>query len=387
MTKLNLPLRWRITLMTIIITLGSSLAIVLAINMDISRRIPTFTNEIIQIEAGHQGAFGSVGLSPYEKPFGTLEGANEVQVIIEDEVSRIYTTSFIILLISILFSGISTYFMVNKALQPVHDLRHRIKNSNENNLLHHLDVSGPEDEIKELTRSFNQLLTKLNHAFTSQKRFNFAVAHELKTPLAIIKTNIDVLHDHEVKTIEDYAQVVALIEKTVGKMNAVVEGLFDLVNEEQAPLDDEVDLKEVMEHVIEDLELFAKKHQVTLHSHLEPLPLFKGNEVLLYRALYNLVENGIKYNQPHGMVYITCQVTKQTIKIKVIDDGIGIPSSELNKIIQPFYQCELKQNTDGLGLGLFFVSSVLQLHHAHMHIDSIVHEGSTFTLFFPRSQP
>ncbi|MBZ9685191.1 HAMP domain-containing histidine kinase [Clostridium estertheticum] len=389
MNKLNITLKWRFTLLTVILIAISCVAIVTSMNIDIKRTIPTgsLTSSYTENFKAKEN-----GISP-ALPTGSIDNSqSSTAAIVASEatmakaVSSIYTGSIITLLIIISLGGISAYLIADKALKPVQVLNENIKNISENNLLANLEVQGPHDEIKELTISFNQMLAKLNNAFTSQKRFNASVAHELKTPLAAMKINIDVLNDGEQKTVEEYKETLDIVEKSVGKMNSMIETLLDLVREENTSLDDQVYVVNIIEDVVEDLTIIAETNHIALDFKiLTSVSSIKGNEVLLYRAIYNVVENSIKYNKLNGKVTVNCEQEKDTIRIEIKDTGKGIPIEEINNIFEPFYRVDRfnVNSSNGMGLGLSLTKSTITIHGGEIKVYSEPDRGTRVTISLP----
>lgn len=375
--------------MTIFLIVLSSVALTIAINRDIRKSIPMTSANILGQDVELQ-----INIDEVMGEENEFDSNNEVAIISPEQyevaittaVSNIYTTSIATLIIIIFLGGISAYFVVNKALNPIKNLNDNIKSINENNLLSNLKVDGPQDEIKELTISFNQMLAKLNNAFTSQKRFNAVIAHELKTPLAVMKTNIDILNDYEEKTPEMYQETIEIVKASVGKLNNMIETLLDLVRQENASLDDEVDIKQIIEDVVEDLTVVAKEKNIILKYHtLMDHPLIKGNEILLYRAIYNVVENGIKYNSSYGQVDIYSSQNKNVIEVQIQDTGKGISEEEQNLIFEPFYRID-KVNVEthmGLGLGLSLTQSTVTIHGGEIAVYSKENQGTRFIIRLP----
>ncbi|WP_312368589.1 sensor histidine kinase [Lachnoclostridium sp.] len=403
MKKLKLTLRWRVTLITILVMLISSVAIVIFININISRIMPEVTNTLIVVTSGSTNLspsqnksepFYSSGsatldsnpLSGYNPNNITGESASAQANIITDTMHKakndMYLWSLIILFAAISVGGIVAYFIVGRALRPVRLLSRKIKDVNSHNLTEALPMAGPNDEIKELTLSFNSMLSKLENAFSSQQRFNVNVAHELKTPLAVLKLNIDVLNEMQEKTPNDYNDTLAIVEQTAMKMNAMIEALLDTARQENASLDDDVDLKEVVSDVAEDLQPIAKKKEVEIICNIKPVPIFKGNEVLLYRAIYNIVENAIKYNQQGGSVSISLREHEHQIELNINDTGNGIATEELQHIFEPLYRIK-KEMTDGYGLGLALTKSAIAIHAGEINVTSKLGQGTKFDILIP----
>ena len=279
-----------------------------------------------------------------------------------------------------------TYFVVNNALIPIVELNKNIKKINEDNLNSNLSIKGANDEIKELTISFNKMIAKLENAFASQKRFNSSVAHELKTPLAVIKTNIDVLKSSNCKSLEEYDKTLAVVEKSILKMNLIIETLLDIIRQENAPLNEIVSIDEILEDIVDDLSIIANKKNIKLKLNSYNIKnKIKGNEIMLYRAFYNVIENSIKYNKINGSIDILCYQDLNTIEVKVIDTGSGIKEEDYDEIFKPFYRCEgiNSYSKNGVGLGLSLTQSVIKLHGGEIKVKSKLNEGTEFTFILP----
>ena len=393
MNKLNLTLKCRITLLSVIIMIITSVVLVTSINLDIKKNIPGIkyeigkqidnNNNVVNQSLGKLEGSGEVSIeenSPGSTGYITCEG------VIQTAVTNIYYGSIIALIITIILGAITTYFVVDKALNPVKNLNKKIKNINENNLFSNIEVSGPQDEIKQLAISFNQMLGKLENAFISQKRFNSNVTHELKTPLATIKTNIDVLNDQTNKDINDYIQTIDIIEKSIIKMNRIIDTLLDIVRDENLSLDDIVNIPNIIEDILEDLDIISQDKGIKLNYICNSsISNIKGNEILLYRALYNIIENSIKYNKENGIVNIYCEENKENIKIIISDNGIGIKKDSIKNIFEPFYR-ENKYDTNSkgsLGLGLSLTKSAILIHSGNINVDSELDKGTCTTVTLP----
>lgn len=388
MNKIRLSLKWKFTLLTVIIMILTSAILVTTINYDINRTMPTL-KESIMYEIQY-----STPMNIYTEEYITgdgIEGTAEIIAIdsaIGQTVSNIYTTSMIAFFVIIILGGIATYFIMNKILKPVTKLSENIKKINEDNLTCNLNVEGANDEIKELTISFNKMLAKLDNAFASQKRFNSSIAHELKTPLAVIKTNIDVLNSSDEKRIEEYEDTLAVVEKSILRMNTMIETLLDMIRQENAPLNEVVSVESLIEDVTEDLSLFADKKNISIDVKTVGIKnKVKGNEILLYRAFYNIVENAIKYNNVNGEIKIVCSEGKNIIKISVVDTGIGIAEEKIQKIFEPFYRCEgiNISSKNGVGLGLALTKSAISMHGGEIEVISKLNKGSEFIIKLPIS--
>lgn len=212
------------------------------------------------------------------------------------------------------------------------------------------------------------------------------MAHELKTPLAVIKTNIDVLNNSNNKSIEEYENTLEILEKSIIRMNNIIEALLDMIRVENAPLNEILSIDSIIEDVAEDLSLVANKNNISIEYETSGIKSkVMGNEILLYRAFYNLVENAIKYNNINGTIKILCNEEKNNIKVIISDTGKGIEKENLEKIFEPFYRCEGVNiySKSGVGLGLALSKSAILMHGGTIDVKSNVDEGSEFTIKLP----
>lgn len=265
-----------------------------------------------------------------------------------------------------------------RIIEPVYQLGKSIRGYSNNRIENKYDF----EELEDIRSSFNSVTTKLNSALSYQKRFNASMAHELKTPLSIIKTHIDVLNEQKDKTIEDYQNTLEIVQKTVRKMNALVETLLDSSQEGTDSLNDIISVEEIVMDVVDDLSVLAEDKKVELTYKVTNTPTSYGNQVLMYRALYNLIENAIKYNKPGGKVHVTSEFDDKSYIIRVSDDGIGISEKDLERVFEPFYRSH-KENSDGLGLGLALVQTVVHMHSGQVIVLSKENEGSVFEMHLP----
>lgn len=378
MNNIKIKLKWKLTLFTVLIMTITSGILVFSINYDVRHTVPQLkgiinsNTEDIKIDLN--GDFKD------EIDKISIESA------IEETTSRIYWFSIIAFILVVTIGGMCTYFVVNNALIPIVELNKNIKKINEDNLNSNLSIKGANDEIKELTISFNKMIAKLENAFASQKRFNSSVAHELKTPLAVIKTNIDVLKSSNCKSLEEYDKTLAVVEKSILKMNLIIETLLDIIRQENAPLNEIVSIDEILEDIVDDLSIIANKKNIKLKLNSYNIKnKIKGNEIMLYRAFYNVIENSIKYNKINGSIDILCYQDLNTIEVKVIDTGSGIKEEDYDEIFKPFYRCEgiNSYSKNGVGLGLALTQSVIKLHGGEIKVKSKLNEGTEFTFILP----
>lgn len=378
MNNIKIKLKWKLTLFTVLIMTITSGILVFSINYDVRHTVP-------QLKGIINSNTGDIKID-LNGDFKDEIDKISIESAIEETTSRIYWLSIIAFILVVTIGGMCTYFVVNNALIPIVELNKNIKKINEDNLNSNLSIKGANDEIKELTISFNKMIAKLENSFSSQKRFNSSVAHELKTPLAVIKTNIDVLKSSNCKSLEEYDKTLAVVEKSILKMNLIIETLLDIIRQENAPLNEIVSIDEILEDIVDDLSIIANKKNIKLKLNSYNIKnKIKGNEIMLYRAFYNVIENSIKYNKINGSIDILCYQDLNTIEVKVIDTGSGIKEEDYDEIFKPFYRCEgiNSYSKNGVGLGLSLTQSVIKLHGGEIKVKSKLNEGTEFTFILP----
>ena len=240
--------------------------------------------------------------------------------------------------IIILLSSVCTYFLTKKTLTPLQKLTSEVSQIQAQNLSTQLAVPNSKDEIAQLTSSFNEMLTRLDNAFSTQKQFSANAAHELRTPLAVLQTNLEVFEKKQEPEMVEYQQLFTMIKEQTARLSQLVGTLLDMTNLKSVPRTDQVSLEELVDEVFCDLDPVAEKAGISIHfddsssqdSHTD----VTGSYVLLYRAVYNLVENAIKYNRPNGSVTVSVKEKNSQVMILVKDTGIGIsPENQKKSLI------------------------------------------------------
>lgn len=284
--------------------------------------------------------------------------------------------------LAVLAGGILTYFVVGKALAPIRLLNEQIKNISAHNLDGVLEVPQTKDELSELTLSFNAMLEKLSQAFTIQKRFSADAAHELRTPLAILQTKLDVFQKSKTHTTQESNELLLGFQKQLFRLRKIVDELLELANSEHELQIEEIDLYYFFDEICNELSLNAESKKITLSTKCEGS--VKGDYTLLYRAFYNLIDNAIKYNVENGKVDIESIQEKEQVIILIKDTGKGIPALQKEKIFEPFYRIDESRSTGGAGLGLPLVQASIQQHHGRIEVMDNEWGGSCFKVSLPK---
>ena len=291
----------------------------------------------------------------------------------------------------ILLSSVCTYFLTKKTLTPLQKLTSEVSQIQAQNLSTQLSVPNSKDEIAQLTSSFNEMLTRLDNAFSTQKQFSANAAHELRTPLAVLQTNLEVFEKKQEPEMVEYRQLFTMIKEQTARLSQLVGTLLDMTNLKSVPRTDQVALEELVDEVFCDLDPVAEKAGISIHfddsssqdSHTD----VTGSYVLLYRAVYNLVENAIKYNRPNGSVTVSVKEKNSQVMILVKDTGIGISLENQKKIFDPFFRVDKSRSRamGGAGLGLALVDSIAREHGGSVKVLESNEKGSIIALMLPVS--
>ena len=306
--------------------------------------------------------------------------------------------------IIILLSSVCTYFLTKKALTPLQKLTSEVSQIQAQNLSTQLPVPNSKDEIAQLTSSFNEMLTRLDNAFSTQKQFSANAAHELRTPLAVLQTNLEVFEKKQEPEMVEYQQLFTMIKEQTARLSQLVGTLLDMTNLKSVPRTDQVMLEELVDEVFCDLDPVAEKAGISIHFddsssrdwhtdvHTPNASVLNnnirnitGSYVLLYRAVYNLVENAIKYNRPNGSVTVSVKEKNGQAMILVKDTGIGISPENQKKIFDPFFRVDKSRSRamGGAGLGLALVDSIAKEHRGTVKVLESSSAGSTIVLMLP----
>ena len=311
----------------------------------------------------------------------------EIQETKEDFLLR----SVIATTIIILLSSVCTYFLTKKTLTPLQKLTSEVSQIQAQNLSTQLAVPNSKDEIAQLTSSFNEMLARLDNAFSTQKQFSANAAHELRTPLAVLQTNLEVFEKKQEPEMVEYRQLFTMIKEQTARLSQLVGTLLDMTNLKSVPRTDQVTLEELVDEVFCDLDPVAEKAGISIHFddsasqdwHTD----VTGSYVLLYRAVYNLVENAIKYNRPHGSVSVSVKQENGQAMVLVTDTGIGISPENQKKIFDPFFRVDKSRSRamGGAGLGLALVDSIAREHGGSVKVLESNEKGSIIALMLPVS--
>ena len=296
-----------------------------------------------------------------------------------------------ILLVVIVAGSCAAYLLAGHYTKPVQQLSARMKEISPNTLSDSIEIEGGGEEIQELVKSFNQMTEQLDEAFAMQRRFSASAAHELRTPIAVLRTKLDVFKKKK-REQREYDELVDTMETYIDRLSSIITDLLEFAETSELGEAEDVSLDSVVKTVVDDLESVAQNNMVNVQIDIQPKDqseaqtfIVKGNTNLLYRALYNLVENAIRYNNEEGSVNITLETRGQEGVIIIADTGVGIAPEQRELIFEPFYRVNKSRSREfgGAGIGLSLVKTILKRHGASITVSENNPQGSVFTIRIP----
>lgn len=321
------------------------------------------------------------GIVEYDSalPEGTLPPAIDPAATYQNAALKFSKQSVLAMVVIGLLAVGLTYWAVGKMLRPLKRLTDSVEAVDEQNLHQRVEPSGAQGEVLVLTESFNGMLDRLEDAFLIQKSFAANAAHELKTPLAVIKSSLQVLEMNPHPETSDYEEFMDDTGKSLERIIKTVEGLLALANLAAAGTDQKVEVSALLEQAVRELSGKAKNAQVELSVSGVDAEV-TGNPSLLYRAFYNLIENAVKYNRKGGRVEIAVRQDEGHVMIRITDNGIGIEREAVSHIFEPFYRADQSrsQKIPGSGLGLAVVKMILDKHDGKISVESQAGKGTQF---------
>lgn len=296
-----------------------------------------------------------------------------------------------ILLFVIVAGSCVAYFLIGHYTKPVQQLSAHMKEISPNTLSDSIEIEGGGEEIQELVKSFNQMTEQLDEAFAMQRRFSASAAHELRTPIAVLRTKLDVFKKKKREQYE-YDELVDTMETYIDRLSSIITDLLEFAETSELGEVEDVSLDSVIKTVVDDLESVAQNNMVNVQIDIPPKAqskaqnlTVKGNTNLLYRALYNLVENAIRYNNEEGSVNITLETRGQEGVVIIADTGVGIAPEQRELVFEPFYRVNKSRSREfgGAGIGLSLVKTILKRHGASITVSENNPQGSVFTIRIP----
>ena len=374
--KKHLSLRWKLTLMTAFMVVTACLAICFFISRSAILYMDEIGNSAIAI------------LPNTDIPTTTTD---EIQVVLNpksvvaDTVKNtqieFWIKSLAITLIITLTVSFLMYLIVGYALYPLRELTLQIEDIQAKNLKEPILSKSNSTEIERLTLAFNRLLLRLEETFATQRQFSANAAHELRTPLAVMSTKFEVFEKNKNPDEADYKEAIGMARSQTDRLSHVIDILLEMTELQSAPKSDSISLSEITEEVICDLVAVAEKKNISLVQDDGEARL-TGSDTLVYRAIYNLIENAIKYNKEDGKVSVDITEDENFAKVIITDTGSGIAKEDWDRIFEPFFRVDKSRSRSmgGAGLGLALVKEIAVRHGGDVKVIESSNKGSSIEL-------
>lgn len=375
----KLSLQWRITIMTAILICITCVLMNCLIGYSGKHYMDSIGNGISaysDIDGGEPGAF-----DPQSENLD-----NEVTIIVSGAQQSFGTTNWYITAAVTLLGGVLAYFVSGRALKPLRSFAAQVENVQPNNLA---DVQISEDvlpEFKQFSKSFNSMIKRLDEGFSAQRQFTGNAAHELRTPLALTQAQIELFAAEHPDVQPETAEFLKLLQEQTERMSQMTKTLLEMSELRSVPCNDRIELAPMIEEIITDLEPIAEEKGIDLNY--DGNGTIIGSDTLIYRLIFNLTENAIRYNRANAQVHISVCDDGDKISIRVRDNGHGIPEQYRESIFQPFFRIDKSRSRahGGVGLGLSLVWEIVLLHKGAIKIEESSNNGTVMLVTLPKEQ-
>ena len=377
----KISLQWRITLMTVLLIGVTCVAMNLLLcssgvyYMDKIADALQGSGTVI-LNEGEAASFDPQLIAPNE----------ELTIVVNGAQGRFRTTNWYITAAVTILSGILAYFVSGGALKPLRSFASQVEKVQLNNLA---DMRVDEDvlpEFRQLSRSFNQMLERLNNAFAAQRQFTGNAAHELRTPLALMQAQLELFSAEHPDVQPETAEFLTLLREQTERLTQMTRTLLEMSNLRHVARNERIQLAPMIEEIFTDLAPLSDKRGVTLTA--EGDGIMTGSDALIYRLIFNLTENAVKYNRPGGSVRVSVTQEPEKLLLRVSDTGCGIPEEYQRSIFQPFFRVDKSRSREygGAGLGLALVWEIAELHGGSVWVEESSEKGTAIAVGLPTQQ-
>ena len=374
----RLSLQWRITLMTVLL-IGITCV---AMNLLLCSSGVYYMDTIVDsLQGGGTVILNEEGTASFDPQLIVPNG--ELTIVVDGAQGRFRTTNWYITAAVTLLSGILAYFVSGRALKPLRSFASQVEMVQMTNLA---DMKIDEDvlpEFKQLSRSFNQMLERLNTAFAAQRQFTGNAAHELRTPLALMQAQLELFSAEHPAVLPETAEFLTLLREQTERLTQMTRTLLEMSNLQQVARNERIQLAPMIEEIFTDLAPLSDKRGVTLTA--EGDGIMTGSDALIYRLIFNLTENAVKYNRQGGSVRVSVTQEPEKLLLRVSDTGCGIPEEYQRSIFQPFFRVDKSRSREygGAGLGLSLVWEIANLHGGSVWVEESSDKGTTIAVELP----
>ena len=374
----RISLQWRITLMTVLLIGVTCVAMNLLLCSSGVYYMDTIADSLqgggtVILNDGGAASFDPQLIAPNE----------ELTIVVDGVQGRFRTTNWYITAAVTLLSGILAYFVSGRALKPLRSFASQVEMVQMTNLA---DMKIDEDvlpEFKQLSRSFNEMLERLNTAFSAQRQFTGNAAHELRTPLALMQAQLELFSAEHPDVRPETAEFLTLLREQTERLIQMTRTLLEMSNLRQVARNERIQLAPMIEEIFTDLAPLSDKRGVTLTA--EGNGIMTGSDALIYRLIFNLTENAVKYNRQGGSVRVSVTQKPEKLLLRVSDTGCGIPKEYQRSIFQPFFRVDKSRSREygGAGLGLSLVWEIADLHGGSVWVEESSDKGTTIAVELP----
>ena len=372
----KLSLQWRITLMTALLICSTCMAM----------------NWLIGCSGRHYmdsiGANLSTAIDPSEGAVEYFDPSREgldpnLTIVIYGAQNSFTATNWYITAAVTLLGGILAYFVSGRALRPLRTFVAQVEKVQPNNLADMKITEEVLPEFRQFSDSFNQMLERLDEGFTAQRQFTGNAAHELRTPLALMQAQVELFSAEHPDVLPETADFLRLLREQTERMTQMTRTLLEMCGLQAVPCTDHIELGPMVDEIFADLAPLAEKNNITLERDGDGV--MTGSDTLIYRLLFNLTENAIKYNRPGGSVRLSVTPESEKLLIRVADTGRGIPEHFQRSVFQPFFRVDKSRSREygGVGLGLSLVWEIVKLHGGTVCVENNSEAGTTVAVSLP----
>ena len=372
----KLSLQWRITLMTALLICSTCMAM----------------NWLIGCSGRHYmdsiGANLSTAIDPSEGAVEYFDPSREgldpnLTIVIYGAQNSFTATNWYITAAVTLLGGILAYFVSGRALRPLRSFVAQVEKVQPDNLADMKITEEVLPEFRQFSDSFNQMLERLDEGFTAQRQFTGNAAHELRTPLALMQAQVELFSAEHPDVLPETADFLRLLREQTERMTQMTRTLLEMCGLQAVPCTDHIELGPMIDEIFADLAPLAEKNNVMLER--EGDGTMTGSDTLIYRFLFNLTENAIKYNRPGGSVRLSVTPEPEKLLIRVSDTGRGIPEHFQRSVFQPFFRVDKSRSREygGVGLGLSLVWEIVKLHGGTVCVENSSEAGTTVAVSLP----
>ena len=374
----RLSLQWRITLMTVLL-IGVTCVVM---NLLLCSSGVYYMDTIADTLQGSDTVImNSEGAESFNPQLVTPD--EDLTIVVNGAQGRFRMTNWYITAAVTLLSGVLAYFVSGRALKPLRSFVSQVEKVQLNNLADMRINENVLPEFRQLSCSFNQMLERLDNAFAAQRQFTGNAAHELRTPLALMQAQLELFSAEHPDMLPETAKFLALLREQTERLTQMTKTLLEMSNLQQVARNEQIQLAPMVEEVFTDLALLAEKRNITLE--MEGDGFLIGSDALIYRLLFNLTENAVKYNRSGGSVKVSVTQEPEKLLIRVSDTGCGVPEEYQQSIFQPFFRVDKSRSREygGVGLGLSLVWEIANLHGGCVRVEESSKKGTTIAVELP----